>query len=72
MMLEVPDWSLEMCSSLMVFDTPMIKILDLYLDFEDAKNIHVLSVLIWGFGGCSRFLTGVWNLDLALDKVNCP
>ena len=21
------------------------------LDFEGAKNIHVLKVLIWGFGG---------------------
>ena len=26
----------------LVFDTPMIKILALYLDFEHAKNIHVL------------------------------
>ena len=26
----------------MVTDTPMFKILALYLDFEDAKNIHVL------------------------------
>ena len=40
-----------------VFDTTMIQILALYLDFESAKNIHVLSVLLWGCGGCWRFLT---------------
>ena len=34
-----------------VFDTPLFEILALYLDFESAKNIHVLEVLIWGFGG---------------------
>ena len=54
---------------LLVFDTPMIRILALYLDFEGAKNIHVLYVLIWGFGGCWRFLTGIWHLDLDLDMV---
>ena len=53
----------------LVFDTPMIRILALYLDFEGAKNIHVLYVLIWEFGGCWRFLTGVWHLDLDLDMV---
>ena len=42
-----------------VFDAPMIQILALYIDFEAAKNIHVLEVLIWGFGGCWRFLTGI-------------
>ena len=26
----------------LVFGTPMIKILTLYLDYEGAKNIHVL------------------------------
>ena len=26
----------------LAFDTPMIRILALYLDFEGAKNIHVL------------------------------
>ena len=53
----------------LVFGTPMIQILTLYLDFEGAKNIHVLLVIIWGFGGCWRFLTGVWHLDLDLDMV---
>ena len=48
----------------LVFDTPMIQILALYLDFEGAKNIHVLNVLIWGFGGPWMFLTGVWQHDL--------
>ena len=47
----------------------MIQSLALYLDFEGAKNIHPLYVPIWGFGGCWRFLTGVWHLDLDLDMV---
>ena len=29
--------------------------------------MDVLEVLIWGFGGCWRFLTWVWHLDLDLD-----
>ena len=48
----------------------MIRILALYLDFEGAKNIHVLEVLIWGFEGRWRFLTGVWHLDLDLYMVS--
>ena len=36
----------------------------LFLDFEDAKNNHVLKVLIWGFGGHWRYLTKVHHLDL--------
>ena len=47
----------------------MIQILALYLNFEGAKNIHVLEVLIWGFGGRWRFLTRVWHLDLDLNMV---
>ena len=35
-----------------------------FLDFEGAKNIHVHKVLICHFGGCWRFLSGVWHLDL--------
>ena len=50
---------------LLFFDIPMIQILALYLDFEGAKNIHVLKVLIWGFGWCWRFLT--WFLHLGHD-----
>ena len=53
----------------LVFDTPMIRILALYPDFEGAKNIHVFEVLIWGFGGHWRFLTGVWQLNIDLDMV---
>ena len=53
----------------LVFDTPMIQIWALYLDFEGAKNIHILEVLILGFGGRWRFLTGVWHLYLDLDMV---
>ena len=49
----------------MVFDSPMFQIFVLYIDFECAKNIiYVLLVLILGFGGLWRFLIGVWNLDL--------
>ena len=38
----------------LVSDTPIFQILALYLDFEGAKNIHVIYVLIWGFGACWR------------------
>ena len=48
----------------------MIQISALYLNFEGAKNIHVLKVLIWGFGGRWMFLTGVWHLDLDSNMVN--
>ena len=48
----------------------MIQILALYLDFEGAKNIHVLLVLIWGSGGGWTSLTGVWHLHLDIDMVN--
>ena len=40
-----------------------------YLDFEGVKDIHVLSVLVWDFRGCLRFLTRVWLPDLNLDMV---
>ena len=41
----------------------------LYLDFVGAKNIHVLKVLIWGFGGLWRFLTGLLHSDSDFDMV---
>ena len=41
----------------------------LYLDFESAKNIHVLKVPIFGFVGHWRFLSGIWHLDFDLDMV---
>ena len=53
----------------LVFGTPIIRILALYLDFEGAKNIDILKFLIWGFGRYWMFLTGVWYLDLYLDMV---
>ena len=53
----------------LVFDIPMIHIFALYVDFEGAKNFHVLKVIILGFGGCLRFLTGVWNFEVDLEKV---
>ena len=54
---------------LLVFVTLMFQILALYLYFDGAKNIHVLLVLIRGFGGQWRFLTGDWYLGLDLDMV---
>ena len=48
----------------------MLYISALYLDSEGAKNINVFEVLIWGFRGCWRFLTGVWDLDLDSDMVS--
>ena len=53
----------------LVFGTTMFPILAPYLDFEGAKNIHVLKVLICGFGGYWRLLDGVWHLDLDLHMV---
>ena len=47
-----------------------LKIWAHYIDFEGAKNIHVLQVLIWGFGWGWWFLTGVWHLELDFDIVN--
>ena len=44
----------------------MFQILTLY---EGATNIHVLKVLICGFGGCCMFLTQVWHLDLGFYMV---
>ena len=54
----------------LVFGTPMIQIVALYFDFEGAKTIHVFKVLIWGFGGRTRFGLGfgisililIWSL----------
>merc|ERR1711954_377398 len=51
----------------LVFGKPMFKILALYLDFEDAKNIHGLQVMICSIGGCWRFLTGVLHPDIDLN-----
>ena len=47
----------------------MIQSLSLYLDFECGKNIYVLKVQFWGFGGHCMFLNEVWNLDLDLNMV---
>ena len=54
----------------LVFGTPKFWIMALYLDYECAWIIHVLKVLILGFGGCWRFLTEVWHLDLDLNMVS--
>ena len=52
-----------------VFGISMYGILALYLDFEGAKNIHVLKALIWGFEGHWRFLTWVLHPYIDLDMV---
>ena len=67
-LIEICSLDLEMYIEL-VFDTPIFQILALYLYFEGTKKICVVFVLIWGFRGCWRFLTGVWHLDLDLDMV---
>merc|ERR1711954_110699 len=54
---------------LLVFDTPLIQIVTVYLDFEGAKNIHVLQILIWGFVGHWRFLIGVLHANIDSDMV---
>ena len=53
----------------LVFGSPIFQILALYLDFEGAKNIHVLEVLIWYLRGRWGLLTWIWHLDLDLDMV---
>ena len=48
----------------------MLQIFSLYLGFEDEKNIHVLQVLIWGFGGLRLVLLRkdlIYILDLYLN-----
>ena len=50
----------------MIFETLIFQISALCLDFEGAKNIHILLVPIWGFGGLWRFLSRVWHVDLVL------
>ena len=54
----------------LVFDISLIQILALSLDFEGAKNIHILQVIIWSFSWVWRLLIGVWHLGLHLDMVN--
>ena len=41
-----------------------------YVEFEGAKNLHVLNVLILGFGGGWWILTGVWHLYIDLDMIS--
>ena len=47
----------------------MFWILALSLHFDGAKIIHVIWVLIGGFGGCWRFFTEIRDLDLHFDMV---
>ena len=52
----------------LVFVSPMFLILALYLDFEGAKNIHVLEVLIWG----SKDAGGSWLGQSKIFLVRNP
>ena len=52
---------------LLGFETPMFQILTPSLDFEGAKNINVVYVLILGFLGRWTLVTGVWHLYFDLD-----
>merc|ERR1711954_260374 len=55
----------------LVFGTNTFQILALYLDFESARNIHVLEFLLLGFGGYWRLLTRILHLDLDLALYLC-
>jgi len=57
------------CIKLLVFGTHMFQIWAHYLDFEGAKNIHVLQVLIRGFRGHWKFLIGVLHANIDSDMV---
>ena len=51
----------------LVVDTHMLQILAVHFNFQGAMDIHIIKVLIWGFGGHWRVLTGIWDLELDLD-----
>ena len=53
----------------LVFGTPILQDVALYLYFKGVKNSHVLQVLIWCFRGQWRFLSRVRYLDLDMDIV---
>ena len=48
----------------------MFQILTLYIDCNDAKNIQVLYVPIWDFGGQWRFLPKVSTLTLKVQRTS--
>ena len=45
----------------------MIQIVAFYFDYEGAKYIHVLKVLIWDNGGCWMFLILILIWSLVID-----
>ena len=53
----------------MVCSTQIFQNLALYLDFEEAKTIYVLKVLIRGYGGSWRLLPVNWYLNFDLYSV---
>ena len=53
----------------LIFDTPMLRIVAVCIDFEVAKSIYVLYVLIRALRIPEVPLTWIWNLDLDLDTV---
>ena len=52
-----------------VIGTPIFQIIALYLDFEGARNIHVLSSPPWGLCRMLEVPDWVWHLDIALDMI---
>ena len=56
----------------------MVRFYALYLDLDDAKNIHVLLVLIWSFGGAGvswlgfriLILMSIWSLVFDTPMFN--
>ena len=74
-MLEDPDWRLASRSLFGYGNCSLIHPYSefwLYLDFEDAKNIYVIQVLIWSFDWGWRVLIGVWHLYIEFDIVAIP
>ena len=65
------DILILICIWLLVFHTSIFQRLTLYFGFGGEKIIHLLKVLLWGFGGFWGFLTRVWHLNLDLDIVTC-
>ena len=39
------------------------------LDLDLDRDLDIIDGLLWGFGGCWRFLTGVCYFDLDLNMV---
>ena len=65
--LEVPDWGLASWSWLGYGHWSLIHLHSKFWLSILILKFHVPKVLIWGFGGCWRFLIGICNLDIWLN-----